>query len=375
MIKTIELHNFKIFENQVFSISPFTIITGINGIGKSTVIQSLLLLKQSFEIGYLQTQNKVDLNNDYVNLEFAEDLCYTLAPSDNKKVDIIISLSNGNLYQWKIDALNPKSKILDCEFVGSKDFSDFALFDNNFIFLDAERWGPRELYNKNEKKAHNTKIGIQGELTPAYIANAISTNEEIKLTGLNHPKLRNTFELYENLNAWMSEILSLPIQTRLTEIDESKIKLSYNIEGAKGKSYSALQVGYGLTFCLPILVAILQAGKGDLIVIENPEAHLHPAAQSKMGKFLALASNLGVQIIIETHSEHIINGVRLSVANKNAEANDILINFFSKEKRSNKILVKQIQIQESGDLSEWPLDFFDQTEQDFIELLKIKSKK
>src|SRR5690606_29086593 len=141
-----------------------------------------------------------------------------------------------------------------------------ALFKDDFIFLDAERLGPRVMYNKTGKKAYNTKLGIKGELTPAYIANAISTNEEIKIEGLKHSSLKNSIEFYENLNAWMSEILSIPIQTRLTELDESRIKLSYNIEGSKGKSYSALQVGFGLTFCLPIIVAVLQAKQGDLIV-------------------------------------------------------------------------------------------------------------
>src|SRR5690242_4561398 len=108
MIKKVELRNFKIFEKQDFSFSSLTLITGINGIGKSSVIQSLLLLKQSFEIGYLQTQNKVDLSNDFINLEFAEDVCYALAANDNKKIDITLFVEDSKSYHWKIDAQNPK---------------------------------------------------------------------------------------------------------------------------------------------------------------------------------------------------------------------------------------------------------------------------
>ena len=377
MIKKIKLRNFKVFPEQEFDFKSLTLITGINGMGKSSVIQSLLLLKQSFEIEYLQTQKKVDLSNDYINLESAEDLCYAMTGDKDKYVQITLELTNNDIHNWKIDASNPKGKVLDCEYSGNNNFLSISLFNEDFIFLDAERWGPRETYYKKEKRAYNTKLGIQGELTPAYIANAISINEQIGVNNLMHKSLTKSTELYENINAWMSEILSLPLKTKVTEVDESRVKLSYNIEGAKGISYSALQVGFGLTFILPVILAILRAKKGDLLLIENPEAHLHPAAQSKIGRLFALAAQNGIQIIIETHSEHIINGVRISIAKRDVSPEKVLINFFSKgaEKDMYKIITKQIQIQDDGDLSEWPFDFFDQIEKDFIELLQSKTSK
>lgn len=377
MIKQIILRNFKIFKLQEFNFSGLTLITGINGMGKSSVIQSLLLLKQSFEIEYLQTQKKVDLSNDYINLESAEDLCYGMAADDDKNVDIIITLGDGRIHTWKINAVNPKGKILDCTYIGDNSYADMALFNTNFVFLDAERWGPREIYYKKEKRAYNTKLGIQGELTPAYIANSISINEQIGVNGLKHKDLENSTELYENLNSWMSEIFGLSLKTKVTELDESRIKLLYSIEGTKGKNYSALQVGFGLTFSLPIVLAVLTAKKGDLLLIENPEAHLHPAAQSKLGKFLAMAAQNEIQIITETHSEHIINGVRLSVVKGDIESKNVLINYFSKNTKdvSHEIVIKQIGVQNDGDLSEWPLDFFDQAEQDFVQMLRLKTGK
>ncbi|MBK9636389.1 MAG: AAA family ATPase [Bacteroidetes bacterium] len=72
--------------------------------------------------------------------------------------------------------------------------------------------------------------------------------------------------------------------------------------------FSAENVGFGLSYALPIIVAALSSSENSLILVENPEAHLHPRGQSQLAKLLALAAQSGVQIIIETHSEHIING-------------------------------------------------------------------
>src|SRR5260370_36481781 len=86
--------------------------------------------------------------------------------------------------------------------------------------------------------------------------------------------------------------------------------------------YGPTSVGFGITYALPIVVAVLSAHPGSLVIIENPEAHLHPRGQVKMGELLCQASAAGIQILIETHSDHVLNGIRLAVqARKNAPAN------------------------------------------------------
>ena len=103
-----------------------------------------------------------------------------------------------------------------------------------------------------------------------------------------------------------------PKSCKFLEIDKDKIRLEYGMAGTKGKKYSALQVGFGFTYCLPVIVALLRAKADDLLVFENPEAHLHPAAQVELGKLMALAAGKGVQIIIETHRDNIMNSIRLA---------------------------------------------------------------
>lgn len=82
-------------------------------------------------------------------------------------------------------------------------------------------------------------------------------------------------------------------------------------EGNIGADYfTAQNVGFGISYVLPIVLALVKAKKGELIILENPEAHLHPRGQRKMGELIARAAQGGVQVIVETHSDHILNGIR-----------------------------------------------------------------
>ena len=77
--------------------------------------------------------------------------------------------------------------------------------------------------------------------------------------------------------------------------------------------YRPTNVGFGITYALPIVVSALSARPGSLLIVENPEAHLHPRGQVKMGELLCQASEAGIQVLIETHSDHVLNGIRLAV--------------------------------------------------------------
>lgn len=96
---------------------------------------------------------------------------------------------------------------------------------------------------------------------------------------------------------------------------------------------AATNVGFGITYALPILVSGLTVPEGGMLLVENPEAHLHAKAQSNMGYFLARMAAAGVRVIIETHSEHIVNGIRRMIVEGKSEMShkDMTI-YFSKHK-------------------------------------------
>lgn len=359
--------------------AALTLFTGINGMGKSSVIQSLLLLKQSFMSKQLQYESTVELeNNGFVDLENCEELCNKKASP--KIVEITIENSDQKSYKWSIDATNPPKKTAKFSFTGDNSYKDEALFKDSFQYLTAERIGPRKSYDKVvTTKSHNTILGIQGEKTPAFIQTAISENAVIGIEALMHPSLKVTERsplddsrlLYRNINAWLSDILGRPITAKVSDEGKDKVRLTFSIKGGQGEDFSALQVGFGFSFCLPVIVAPLIAKPGDLIIIENPEAHLHPSAQSKIGMLLALAAQNGVQVIVETHSDHVINGIRVMVKGHDiygkVESNIPKIHFFYQHE--NEVGRRVLTVGPSGKLSGWPTGFFDEWEKNLRKLI------
>lgn len=367
MIAKIKLKNFKLFENEEVALAPLTLITGINGMGKSSVLQSLLLLKQSYEIGYLEAKKQVDLNNDFVNLESAESLCFSGA-SDEKTVEITLETDRPSTHCWRLDASNPKEDVLNCLYEGDENWKEIALFSEDFIFLEAERWGPRVVYNKKESRSYNTRLGVQGELTPGYLLKANADNEIIGIRELIHPTLAGAEEgdqLYENVNAWMAEIFDVPVKTRVDEASPTTVKLSYNLDGGR---FSALQVGFGLTYSLSIVVALLRAKKGDLVVVENPEAHLHPSAQAKLTELFCRAARYGVQVILETHSDHVINGALIAVREKTIGVQEVAVYFIDRGPGFQTGQATRLEVVPSGKIRRPPRKFFDQFDKDLRRL-------
>ncbi len=108
-----------------------------------------------------------------------------------------------------------------------------------------------------------------------------------------------------------------------------------------------------------------------VLIIENPEAHLHPYSQSMVGRFLARIASLGVQVIVETHSEHFVNGCRIELAKMNETSQGQII-FFDRNKADQGSNHTIITIDETGELSSWPQGFFDQNEQDLLEIMRNK---
>ena len=375
MISYIKLKNFKCFVDEPFDMAQLTLFTGINGMGKSSVIQSLLLLKQSYDVKYLQTSNKVILgirDRTLTNLESASAFCNLTAFP--KEVEIEIESETNLTHKWKIDASSASDNELPVTYSGPGNYQNEALFNERFIYLTAERWGPRLTYERKPgTKDYNTKLGVQGELTPAYILDAIKRNEEIGIAKLKHPSAR-TNELYENLNLWLSDILSRGLSAKVNEVNENTVKLSFNIKGTEGGDISSLQVGFGFSFSLPVILAPLIAKPGDLIIIENPEAHLHPSAQSKIGKLLAHAAQNGVQVIIETHSDHVLNGIRVATKEGKIDTSKTLIHFFNsvRDDVSNNQTKITFAIENDGGVERWPNGFFDEWDKMMDELTDDK---
>ena len=120
-----------------------------------------------------------------------------------------------------------------------------------------------------------------------------------------------------------------------------------------------VNVGFGLSYVMPLILSVLISKPNDILIIENPESHLHPRGQAKMGRLLALAAKSGVQIFCETHSDHILNGMRVAVKEGELDKNKMCVYYFEKNENSNT-KITPIPIDENGELELYPEGLLDE---------------
>jgi len=120
------------------------------------------------------------------------------------------------------------------------------------------------------------------------------------------------------------------------------------------------QVGTGVSQALPIVVAACGMSIGSTLIVEQPELHLNPATQTRLANFLIAQTSIGKQIIIETHSEHILNAIRLSIAKGSVPPDQVGISYL--EHGGYGVFVTNVKIDKNGALSSYPTGFFDESE-------------
>ncbi len=352
-LSRLHLSNFKCLADVVFEFGNLNLLAGGNGCGKSSVIHSLLLLRQSFEqlgnVDYLLTYGK------YINLGAAGDIFYEHA---GKEEDISYNLTNEKgdevklFYQYV-----PESRMLSCRVPYEGDLSVFNIWGDAFEYLSADRIGPQTVYSSI---GQGNCLGIHGENAFNFLE---KHGASWKVENAFWDETQNEYLLY-HVNRWLGKIFQ-GFNVKLSQISEADaVSLRYTEKARDMVSspHRAVNVGFGITYVLPILVSLLKARKGDFIILENPEAHLHPRAQRIIGELLAQTAATGAQIVVETHSDHILNGIRISVKERNISPEEVKMFFFMKEDVGNKynVNIYSPQMDGEGNIDIWPEGFFDE---------------
>jgi predicted ATPase len=366
MLSSLTLKNFKPFENQSFSLKPLTLLTGLNSTGKSSVLQSLLLLRQSSQQDELLDRVGLVLNGDLVSIGTGQDALFKRAKED--VITLKVGMNNDIKGTWTFDC-DRQSDIMRISTLSIADGSVYnsGLFNDNFHYLKAERIAPRNYFQMSDFKVRqHQQIGSQGEFTAHFLS--INEYKKIPHSQLSHPSAQSDI-LKSQVEAWLGEISPGTRVDIELHSGMDVVNLQYSYED--NNSYRSTNVGFGITYTLPIIVAILSASSDTLILLENPEAHLHPRGQSKMGELIALAASCGIQIILETHSDHVLNGIRKAVKYKKLEADKVQINYFERYLKKGQPTTEIItpRIYQSGGIDRWPDGFFDQAEKDLMDLL------
>lgn len=366
MLEFIRTQRFKSLGDAVFPLTGLNIFSGLNGMGKSSLIQVLLLLRQSMEKNTL-TNKGLLLKGEYVSLGTGQDIL-----SENAETETIAFTLT-----WQETA----PVHFRFNYAGKSDLQPIdspvvlpdplpALFTKAFQYLSADRISPKAAYEASDYYIKDlNSIGNHGEYTAHFIAeNGLNPLSIKALKHANAP----SHSLLDNLDKWMSEISpGIRIKARLQPHINS-VSLSYAFEQGPEMTaeFKPENVGFGLTFVLPVLVSVLRAEPGDMVIIENPEAHLHPGGQSVLGKLCTIAAANGVQLFIETHSDHFLNGIRVAV--KDGIIENTEVNLFYLERNDTSVhesLVVTPEIDDQGRIDIWPKGFFDEADIQIEKLL------
>ena len=391
-ISAIELENFKCFRHQRLVFRHLTVLTGLNGMGKSSVIQALLLIRQSLSSGRMRSH--LVLSGELVELGTGRDVLYDLSDKD----ELCIVLEFGNIrrteyrcqYTSESHRLSLLTKSLPTShgtfdaYRGEK--GDWVQIDrrahaieprlryrtmftaSGFQYLSAERQGPRKVLPWSEEEITKRSLGTQGE----HVLSFLSAFGRSPLKP-DDPRIRAddlSLTVDGQVSAWLQDIspgARLEISP-MRDIDALSARYSYDRKGdVSSRPFRATNVGFGVSYALPVIVALVAAQSGDLVVIENPEAHLHPKGQTKMGQLAARAAETGVQVVVETHSDHFLDGVRLDVKRGNLTSENAVFHYFRRDGSETDVLSPYLS--SDGSLSEWPKGFFDERDDNLLRLL------
>jgi len=400
LISNIALQNFKCFKNLDLPLGQLTLLAGLNGMGKSTVIQSILVLRQSFEES--PTIRNLRLSGDLVDLGTGADVLYDGADTDQIAVELGASaylrraqrtvdarynyyfsydrtsdiLSRLPRQQQKEQSIEVKEsatgKWISPNITERADLLrrvDHPLFrTTGFQYLSAERLGPRKMLPLSDENIRLRRLGKQGEYVLHYLLRFGAETLQV-----DDPRMHESAEKYtlaDQCLSWLREAspgARLDIE-QIRAADAAVARFSFERKGdVPTTQLRPTNVGFGLSYILPVIVALVGAEKNDLVIIENPEAHLHPLGQTRLGQLAARAAASGVQVIIETHSDHFLDGVRIDVRERRIQAQATKIHYFEKEGAEVRVITPTLD--SNGRLDEWPSGFFDQRDQNLLKLI------
>ena len=371
MFTQINLWHFKCFALLKLPLRPLTLLSGLNASGKSSVIQALALLHQTMREHEWST--RLMLNGKAVQLGTAEDVIDKITGTRRCGIGLV---DDETVYRWQFEGGRTRMSLAVVEVSIDGDGgnepetlryllplnADRSVSDRlcRMTYLTAERLGPRETYVL-EDPGVTPVVGPAGE-------NAVSV-----LYSGRDERIPNALVVEGS-----SPTRERQVEARMgcffpgCELTMAKIPkanaVTLGIRTSKDVDFHRpMHTGFGITQVLPIVVAALSARSNDLLLIENPEVHLHPAGQALMGEFLAEVAFAGVQVILETHSDHVLNGVRRAVKNKTLPPDDVALHFFRARQDAEREGIAQVQspfIDGDGNIDDWPEGFFDQFDKD-----------
>ena len=394
MLTRVELHFFKCFECLRLPLSPLTLLTGLNASGKSSVLQALVLLHQTMREHEWSTRLALNGSTvrlgamlDVVDQEYGRD-SFEVGLEDSTGVyrwtfggdrrdmsmQVLRVVVNGQIVDRgrELRYLLPLAESPSLEYLElggrlvpqriglplaeKNSVESLAKRFRNLTYVTAERLAPQDSYVLEDPHVV-TDVGPRGEhaVSVLHWGRDEPVLNRLILPGVPPVRLRQVEARMRTLFPGCSIDLQQPPQANTVTLGLRTSDTS--------DFHRPVHTGFGLTQTLPIIVAALSAAEDNILLIENPEVHLHPAGQSLIGQFLAEVANAGVQVIVETHSDHVLNGVRRAVKADRLSAEQVAIHFFRPRSDEGPQVISPV-LDDSGNIDDWPDGFFDQFDKD-----------
>ena len=382
MLTRIDLRHFKCFELLKLPLQPLTLLSGANASGKSSVLQALVLLHQTMREH--EWSSRLMLNGATSQLGTAADIIDQL--HGHRTCGISLLDGNAARYEWEFvgerddmgmalqrargetdegngwntDKGSPLHYLLPHDSPLSSTFDALTNRLRGLAYLTAERLGPREIYPLEGPRLAPV-VGSKGEHSVDVL---YSGRDERVLKGLtieNAPPTR-----LRQVEARMARFFPF-CELAIDKVPRTSAVTLGLRTSRTTEFHRPVHTGFGVTQILPIIVAALSAEEHGLLLVENPEVHLHPAGQAMMGEFLAEVAASRVQVILETHSDHVLNGVRRAVKKNILSPDNVALHFFRPRQDAERQGVAQVEsptLDINGNIDNWPDGFFDQFDKD-----------
>ncbi|MDD2376801.1 MAG: DUF3696 domain-containing protein [Clostridia bacterium] len=349
MIKKINIQGLKSIANIDIDCSKLNFIVGVNSSGKSSALQALLLLAQN-------TEKESGLNGPLISFARYRDVRnYNITLP---KISISASNESGKI---KI-MIEEQDENIVTEVTGeNKQLLEKLRYKNKHVhYISCQRIGSQDTYLKN--LSNDDSIGANGEYALYYLSKHKGDTLDNSLI-----KSSGKYTLDYQVDYWLKYIINATVSTE-DIVGTNVLKAYFSI--IDGKPTIPKNVGSGISYIVSIIIMCLASKEGDILIIENPEIHLHPSAQAKICDFLYFIAKSGRQLFVETHSDHLFNGIRAGIATESMNGQDISVNFFSLDK-NNCTKNTKIQFGKRGRILNHEDGLFDQFDADLDRILGI----
>lgn len=364
MIKCIDIKNFKSLLDATFYFGKFNILSGTNSSGKTSLIHSLLFLTQNYHASKI-----AHFNGELVQLgEFIDIKNFNSSITEQISFKGII---DGNEFNLTIAENELDKKVSNIKISESINLFEY---EKSIYYISANRIGIKDVHDSGNDNEH---YGINGEYTVDYLVR--NRDSVLPEDYIFDKKKEQPNNLFNEVDFWLFKITGSHIKGDEIENTNKSIVTFSHKNG--DRFVRSINTGSGISYVLSILILCLGVAssvnleeKMPTIIIENPEIHLHPRAQSILTEFLIFVSQK-IQLIIETQSDHVFNRFRIEVYNRQLSSEKVINELGSVhylEYLSNSSSPHLIQFTNDGRVKNHQIGLFDQFDVDVMKLLGVK---